>query len=147
MNAAVHPASRKRIPPPIGIAAADNLSPEFFKTLSALGLEILIVSFEASKSYSAIFGHAGIEYELDKELQAIKAGQFDSSYFTRAAHCHLFHVPASALGKAMKCVKDALAARGLLESATLFHAESATEWRVWHPATAALLNTDADTDT
>jgi hypothetical protein len=137
--------SPRKTPPPIEIAAADNLSPEFFKTLSALGLEILVVRLEAAKD-SPVCEHAGIERELERELQAIRAGQFDSSYFTLGAQWHFFHVATGDLGKAMACVKDALAGRGLLDISIIYHAETFQEWRQWHPPTAEVLDTDPEAD-
>jgi hypothetical protein len=134
-----------RIPKPPEFAAAENLSPEFFAILAKLGLEILIVRFQSAND-SPIWEHDGIERELERELQFIKAGQFDSSYFPLGMQWHFFHVPAKRLGKAAQQVKSALAARGLLEISTIYHAETPREWRVWYPATAEVLRTDADVD-
>lgn len=132
-----------RIPKPPEFAAAENLTAEFFAILAKLGLEIVIVRFQAGND-SAIWTHGGIERELELELQSIKGGQFDSSYFPPGQQFHFFHVRAAELGNAMRLIKVALAARGLLEISTLYHAETALEWRVWYPATAEVLRTDAD---
>jgi hypothetical protein len=142
MNTAVN---LKRQPVPIELAAAENLSPEFFLILSAIGLEILIVRFQAGND-SPIWKHNRIERELERELQSIQAGQFDSSYFPLGAHWHFFHVPRAELGKAMQRIKDSLAARGLLDISTILHAETAHELREWYPATAQLVNATADND-
>ena len=145
MSTYLNSSTRKKVIPPVEIAAADNLTPFFFNTLATLGLEILVVRVQAAND-SPVWEHAGIERELEKELQAIQAGQFDSSYFPPGSQWHFFHVAKDSLGKAMQCVKDALAARGLLEISTLYHAETFQEWRQWHPPTAEVLDTDPEAD-
>jgi hypothetical protein len=137
--------SPKQITPPFEVAAADNLTPGFFQTLSALGLEILVVRFQAAND-SPVWEHAGVECEIEKSLQAIHAGHFDASYFPPGAQWHFFHVAKDSLGKAMTAAKDALAARGLLEISTLYHAETCREWRQWHPSTAEVLDTDPEAE-
>jgi hypothetical protein len=145
MSAAAIPFPNRKTAPPIELAAAENLTLEFFLILTALGLEVLIVRFQAGND-SPIWKHAGIERDLERELQSIQTGQFDSSFFPLGAQWHFFHVASADLGKAMQRVKDALDARGLLAVTTLYHAETAHELRVWYPATAELVNTDADTE-
>ncbi|HAO79767.1 MAG TPA: hypothetical protein DCQ92_12480 [Verrucomicrobia subdivision 3 bacterium] len=136
--------AQKRVAP-IDLAAAENLSPFFFKTLATLGLEVVIVRFDA-KPDSPIWGHPGIERELERELQVIQAGMLDSSWFTEGAQWHFFHVATSQLGKAMQQIKSGLDARGLLPVTTLLHAESASALREWYPGTtAALIQADAET--
>jgi len=127
-------------PVPIELAAAENLAPFFFRTLSRLGLEIVVVRFDASKD-SPIFEHGGaaLAEKLEQDLQANQAGQFDSSYFTLGAHYHFFHVARADLGRAMQALKRYLEARGLLEITTLLHAESPTELREWFPGEMAEL--------
>lgn|ERR1035437_6158872 len=106
--------AKNKIPPqkrivPLELAAAENLSPFFFNTLATLGLEVVIVRFDA-KLASPIWGHSGIERDIERELQSIQAGQFDSSWFTSGAQWHFFHVAAADLGKAMQQIKSFLAA-------------------------------------
>lgn len=60
-----------------GMAAWDNLTPGFFNILSKLGLEVVIVAFQAAND-SPIWRHPGIERDLERALQAVQAGQFDS---------------------------------------------------------------------
>jgi hypothetical protein len=145
MSASRFSTSKKKVPQPPELAAADNLTPEFFAILAGLGLEIMVVSFRADKD-SPIWAHDRIERELERELQSIHAGQFDASYFPFGWQFHFFHVSTTALGKAGQQIKSFLAARGLLEISTLYHAETALEWRVWYPAKAEVLRTDADDD-
>jgi hypothetical protein len=137
------PAPRNKVPFPIEWAAAENLMPSFFGILAKLGLEVLVVRFKADGG-SPIWQHARIEDDLDRELKSIQAGQFDSSFYATGEIYHFFHV--SDLGKAMQQLKASLAARGLLEITTLLHAETAQELRVWYPATAELIKTEADTE-
>jgi hypothetical protein len=126
---------------PIDLAAAENLSPFFFNTLATLGLEVLIVRFQAGHS-SPVWHHPEIEKDLGQELQCAHAGQLDSEFYTNGARWFFYHV--SDLAKAMQVLKAALEARGLLEITTLLHAETAQELRVWYPATAELVNAEAD---
>jgi hypothetical protein len=133
--------SPRRPTPDICQAAADNLTPEFFSVLNKLGLQVLIVRLDASKD-SPVWENVGIESELEQELQAIHAGQFDSSFFTMGAQLHFFHV--ADLGKAMEQLKASLARRGLLAITTLMHAESAGDLRVYWPPTAQLVETGDD---
>lgn len=129
---------------PIELAAAENLSPFLFNTLSTLGLEVVIVLFKAGQG-SPIWDHPGIERNLERELQSAGAGQFDSEFYTNDAWWLFYHV--SDLAKAMQLLKTNLEARGLLEITTLLHAESAHELRVWYPATAELVNAQAESET
>jgi len=129
---------------PIELAAAENLSPFLFNTLSTLGLEVVIVLFKAGQG-SPIWDHPGIERNLERELQSAGAGQFDSEFYTNGARWLFYHV--SDLAKAMQLLKTNLEARGLLEITTLLHAESAHELRVWYPATAELVNAQAESET
>ncbi|HUZ06464.1 MAG TPA: hypothetical protein VMV89_03155 [Candidatus Paceibacterota bacterium] len=140
------PAKKPLVPIPIELAAAENLAPFFFNTLAKLKLEVIIVRFDASKD-SPIWKQVGIELELERELQSVQAGFFDSSYFPMGAQWHFFHVGRPALGKAMQAIKSALDARGLLPFTTLLHAESPGELREWYPGnTAAMISADADTE-
>jgi len=133
----------KRVPPPIEIAAADNLSPEFFEVLSKLGQQIVIVRL-ASEIDSPVWEHTPIELNLDRALQAVQAGSFDSSYFTLGEQYHFFHV--SDLAKAMQALKSELDERGLLKISTIYHAETPDEWVVWFPGTAERLDLAADSE-
>jgi hypothetical protein len=45
----------------------------------------------------------------------------------------------SDLGKAMRTLKDSISARGLLDVATILHAESEGELRIWYPGTSELI--------
>jgi hypothetical protein len=129
--------------PPDVLAARDNLTPYFFGILAKLGLNVLIVKFDAHLE-SPIWKHPGIEIVLDQELQTAQAGQYDSAVYILGSNWFFFHV--NDLGKAMQTIKACLAARSLLEITTLLHAETAQELRVWYPATAELINTQADTE-
>lgn len=135
--------SPKRLPPDISTAAAENLTPEFFAILDTLGVNLLIVRFEAGRG-SPIWEHVGIESELERELRAVHAGQFDSSFFTLGAQFHFFHV--TDLGKAMQQLKASLERRGLLAITTIMHAESADDLRVYWPPTAELVETSDAAD-
>jgi hypothetical protein len=128
---------------PIELAAAENLSPSFFADLSKLGLQVVIVRFSAAND-SPIWKNTGIEQVLGEELEAVRAGQFDASFFVLGAQWHFYHV--SDLARAMQQLKASIEARGLLPITTLMHAETAQELRVWFPATAELVNTEADTE-
>jgi len=134
---------QKKVPTPPELAAAENLLPEFFAILSKLGLEILVVSFKAGMD-SPIWEQDRIEEQLGLELQSVKAGHFDASYFLPDWQFHFFHVRATELGNAVQQIKSALAARGLLEISAIYHAETALEWRQWFPGTAEVLRMDAD---
>lgn len=129
---------------PIELAAAENLSPFLFNTLSTLGLEVVVVRFKAGQG-SPIWDHPGIERNLERELQSAGAGQFDSEFYTNDAWWLFYHV--SDLAKAMQLLKTSLEARGLLGITTILHAESAHELRVWYPATAELVNAPAEPET
>ena len=132
-----NPPSQPKIPMPTELAAADNLASGFFGVLYRLGIEVVIVRFQAAKD-SPIWEYPGIERLLEQELQAVPAGQFDSEVYTPGSRWLFFHV--TDLGKSMQTLKRGLEARGLLETTTLLHAESAQELRVWYPDSAELLN-------
>ena len=114
-------------------AAKENLTPQFFKILTACGLEVVIVLFESSPN-SPIWKEKAIGQELGRELEANHSGRFDSFIYLPGAQWFFYHV--SDLGKAMETLKRGIEARGLLAIATLLHAETAQELRVWYPPTA-----------
>ena len=124
-------------------AAAENLTPVLFNILAKLGLDVLVVQFQAGPA-SPIWQHAGIEQVLHDELQAAQAGQYDSEVYVPGSRWFFFHV--NDLGKAMQTIKTCLAARGLLEITILLHAETAQDLRVYYPATAECISTKADTE-
>jgi hypothetical protein len=129
-------------PPPIELAAAQNLCPFFFNTLATLGLDVVIVRFKSDKG-SAPYQDAGIVRDLEAALVSIHAGQFDSSFFALGAEYHFFHVAKPDLGRAMQTLKDVLQKRELLHITTLLHAETHNDLREWYPGnTAALIQTD-----
>lgn len=144
MNATNH-TPKNRFPAPPEIAAADNLSPAFLLILEQIGFEVVIVRFQALNS-SPIWKHAGLEKDLEKELQAIEGGAFDSESYSPGARFFFFHVAKSKLGAAVQQIKTALAARGLLEITTIFHVETADDLRVWYPPTAELVKTTPDSE-
>jgi hypothetical protein len=123
-----HHNSPRQWPPPIGFAAAQNLSPEFFAVLAGLRLEVVIVRFEARKDSAA---WPQIEEQLGQELHAVRAGSYDSTAYVEGAVLHFFHV--RDLGKAMETLKASIDARGLLPITTIFHGESADSLRVYYP--------------
>ncbi|HEV2329377.1 MAG TPA: hypothetical protein VGY56_11380 [Verrucomicrobiae bacterium] len=126
------------IPMPIELAALQNLQPSFFKTLTTLGFEVLIVRFEAGKD-SAIWLHDcdSLAAEIGDALTGVKAGEFDSSFYPLGAQWHFYQVRHENLGPAVRQIKDCLAARGLLNLSQIFHAESAEILREYYPGTAA----------
>ena len=130
-------AQPKYIPP--HSAAADNLSPAFFEILQKLGMEVVIVQFEARHG-SVIWGFPRIEEALDQELRAVGAGMFDSVHFSATTYLIFFHV--SDLAKAMGTLKDSIAKRGLLTITTIMHGESHKDLRVWYPPTAEHVETE-----
>lgn len=127
-----------QLPPPPELAALQNLQPSFFACLAKLGLEVLIVRFNAEKD-SAMWRHnyVALVEELGNELIAIKAGEFDSSLFLLGAHWHFYQVKRAELGAAVRRIKEILDARGLLGISQIFHAESAELLRQWFPGTGA----------
>ena len=121
-------------------AAADNLSPAFFAILEKLGLQVVIVRFEAGLE-SKIWAHPHIEESFGQALGAAQAGQYDSSHYGLGEVYHFFH--AVELGKAMATLKTAIEARGLLAITSIFHAESTSALQQWYPpATAARIELD-----
>jgi hypothetical protein len=134
---------KARIPKPPEFAASENLMPEFFAILAKLGLQIVGVHFTAAID-SPIWEHDHIELDLDRALQAVKAGQFDSSYYTLGAQYHFYHV--SDLAKAVHALKAALDACGLLKITTIYHAESADEWITYFPGTAQTIKIAEDAE-
>jgi hypothetical protein len=122
--------SPPRLPPPIGFAAAQNLSREFFAVLDGLGLEVVIVQFQAGKE-SPLWKHPKFEEDLDAELRAVRAGAYDSSAYGEGSFLHFFHV--SNLGKAMQTLKASIEARGLLPITTILHGESHDSLRIYYP--------------
>ena len=119
--------------PSVNIAAAENLSPEFFANLQKLGFELVIVRFQAGRD-SDIWNHPGIETELDAALQLVKVGQHDSSAYETGAFFHFFHIwGTKCLGVAVKTLVRALDARGLLPITTILSGESHDSMRVYYP--------------
>ena len=116
-------------------AAADNLTPEFFRILTVLGLELVAVRLVASGSGFNV--PTAVADELGNELAKIGAGQLDSSAYAPGEWWIFFH--ASDLAKAIETLKTSLAARGLLKISTILHAESAQNFCVWYPPTAAAI--------
>jgi hypothetical protein len=128
-----------RAPMPPEFAALQNLQPSFFETLSKLKLEVVVVKFEAGKD-SPIWAQKDISGDLDSELKAVKAGEFDSSFFPLGAQFHFFQIKSRKLGAAMHRLKAAIEARGLLEISGIYHAESAELLVEWYPGTAAKIS-------
>jgi len=126
-------AARQRTPPHISIAAAENLSPQFFEVLTKLGFDVVIVRFQAEFA-SPIWGFPKIVDELDAALQSARAGNYDSSHYDLGVAFHFFH--ATKLAEAMRILKANIEARGLLDIAMILHAETDGTLRVWHPPTA-----------
>jgi len=127
-----HHNSPRLLPPPIGFAAAQNLSPEFFAVLAGLRLEVVIVQFEARKDSPA---WPQIEEELGDELHAVRAGAYDSTVYLEGCVLHFFHV--RNLGKAMQTLKASIEARGLLPITTILHGESHDSLRIYYPPNEA----------
>lgn len=121
------------MPPSLSVAAAQNLSPEFFAVLTKLGLEVVIVRFDAGKD-SPIWRHPQIEQALGAALNAAQCGHYDSTHYDTGVFYHFFHV--NPLATAMQTLKAAIEARGLLEITTIMHGESCEDLRIWYPATA-----------
>lgn len=127
--------SKQRIPMPPELAALQNLSPFFFKTLAALKVEILILRFDAAQG-SPILNHNDIGSELDAELADVQGASLDSDFFPLGEQWYFFHVPKPKLGAAAHKLKDALVTRGLLKISSIFHAEDDHFLRKWYPGTS-----------
>lgn len=128
-----------RLPLPDEIAAHDNLTEAFLKILSTLGLEVVIVRFDAAPG-SEIYKHSNVAHDLEAELRAIEAGQLDSSYFPNGSQWHFYHVDRQKLGVAIKRLKDALVARSLLKISRIFHVEEAQSLMEWYPGSAGAIS-------
>ncbi len=137
--------NQKPFIPPIELAAAENLSPFFLNTLAALGLEVVIVRLQAGHE-APIHEHAEIWRDLESDLRAIQAGQFDSNFYTPGAQWHFFHVPRADLGRAIQKLKDALQFRELLPVAAILHVQSTSELQEWYPGTAGLISIAEETE-
>lgn len=133
-----------RVPLADEVATWDNFTEYFLKTLSILGLDAVLVTFKAGEG-SPVFNHPDIAQELEKELKAIEAGQFDVSYFPDGYHWHIYHVDKTKLAAAMKRFKDAIAARELLPITRLFHVEDHTSMQEWWPGNAGALSIKEET--
>ena len=83
---------------------------------------------------------------MEKELLSVKAGSFDSEFYSPGARWFFYNVGKSKLGLAAQQIKAALAARGLLEITTILHVETSADLRVWYPPTAELVKTTPDTE-
>ena len=124
------------------MAAAENLQPFFFDTLTKLKLAVVIVRIK-----SEVLPWEGIEGELGRELQSIQAGYFASSCSIEGAKLYFFYVGRVSLAKAMQAIKTAIDMRGLLPMTTLLHAETTSALREWYPGNpAALIQADAGTN-
>jgi hypothetical protein len=146
-SASVARPASKPLPPPIELAAAENLAPTFFTMLQKLGFELVIVHLQVAPTPRVFPDAEEIPSYLQIKLQKIRAGQFDSSYFPIGSHYHFFHVTRSDLGRAMQALKSGLDARELLPITTLFHAETVSEWRKWFPGdTAEMVETGAEAE-
>jgi hypothetical protein len=137
--------TRKPNPPatismPIELAALQNLQPSFFKTLTTLGLDVVIVRFKAEKD-SIVWRHDTIATDIGNEMAVLEAGHFDSSFFPLGAQWHFYQVDRAKLGAAIHRIKETLAERGLLEISGIYHAESAEILREWFPGSAAEIDT------
>jgi hypothetical protein len=129
----------QQLPMPIELAALQNLQPSYFKWLAKLGLEVVIVRFNADKG-SPIWLHNpdALATDLENELVLLKAaGEPVSGLYPLGAQWHFYQVKRKKLGEAVRRFKEILAARGLLEISQIFHAESAESLREWFPGTAA----------
>jgi hypothetical protein len=62
---------------------------------------------------------------------SVMVGDHDSSMVSKGLHYHFFHVTDA--GKAMQTLKDATESAGLLSIATIWHAESPSDLRVYCP--------------
>lgn len=125
-----------RVPMPIEFAALQNLQPSFFQTLTALGLEVVLVRIDTSKNTPPGAINDKVVGELDRAIQPIAGGEFDSEFYPLHSQCLFFHLKKRKLGAAMRKLKDSLQALGLLEVSEIFHAESPEYLMTWHPATA-----------
>lgn len=113
-------------------AVAENLSPEFFKTLQAIGIEVVIVRFNPIGDCPHREWE-GIEFVLEAELIRVSAGQYYASDYLDNCVFHIFHVFTKRLGKALVALKAVIAARGLLKIATVLHGESHESLRIYYP--------------
>jgi hypothetical protein len=125
--------SPKRVPPSINQAAAENLSPVVFAMLEKLGLSIVIVRFTWSDK-PEITEKMYCGEELGDTLAAGKAGYYDSTYYDLGTVWHFFY--SKHVGEAVRILRDAVAARGLLDFATILMAEESNKAVVWYPPTA-----------
>lgn len=115
--------------------ALENLQPYLFGVLGRLGIDVVIVQFSAEPS-SPIWATIGFEKELGKQLEAAQAGNYDSSEYIPGSQWHFYHSPRGKFADAIKTLKSGIQERGLLETATIMHAEKAGGLVVYWPATA-----------
>lgn len=138
MNAAANNSGSPRAEVPahssINLAAAQNVVPEVFDMLSALGLAVVIVVFENIKQGHPSMNHGNLAEKLGRELQEARAGEYDSTAWLPEQHWHFYH--GTDLPKAIATLKAGLERRGLLRYAKIFNAESPTELMTWWPPTA-----------
>jgi hypothetical protein len=119
-----------RDPLNVNVAALQNLTDTWHKILDKLGLNVVVVQFDARLG-SPIYAHPGIWESLGLELREIGAGFFDSMMFPTPGsmwcfyHCH-------DLGKAIERLKSQIEARHLLGITNILHAEESNQLRVWY---------------
>lgn len=118
----------------INFAAASNFTTELFTTLGRLGFSVVIVCFVKVDLNHPVLNWPTLGEDLGRELEQIRAGQFDSTAYLPDQQWHMFH--AADLAKAMEHLKAALEKRELLNRARLMTAESPNELLTWYPPTA-----------
>ncbi len=116
--------------PQADVAALQNLDPAWHKILDKLGLNIVVVQFDARLG-SPFYAHPGIEEALGLELQEIGAGIFDSMMFPAPGSLWAFYLVHD-LGKAMQRLKSQLATRCLLGIVNILQPEEPYKLRVWY---------------
>ena len=134
MNAPAPANAKTAAVAPINLAAAENLNPEVFATLSKLGVSIVIVFFGDVKEGHPATNRGPIQDKLGRDLEGASAGEYHSTFLHPTQRWFIYHV--WDCGKGIAALKAGLGKRGLLEYARIFTVEADGALLTWYPATA-----------